>query len=577
MQNRIRCLFFLVVCLEVACYHHKKEEVRMSGSSHDVLMVSYETLKEKRKRYSDVEIKPPVTNISERDKKVLGHLIEASKVMDQIFWKQACIDCKEIEREISKVKGDIGKILKEYFDINYGPWDRLDDNQPFFGQKSKPKGAGFYPEDMTREEFDAWIKMHPQEKEAFESPFTVIKRTKDGLVAVPYSVEYKDDLEKAIRHLRAAAEATGDEKLRKFLESRAKAFLTNDYFESDCDWLDLGMGERGEASNIDVTIGPYEVYEDSLMNLKASFEAFITVVDPHETRKLEKIESFLDELEASLPIPDMDKNYGRGNLSPIRVVNVVYTAGDAKKGVQTTAFNLPNDEKVREAKGSKKVLLKNIGEAKFQKSLIPIAKIVLDSSHLPLVTFDSYFTFILMHEVSHGLGPGYVSLPEGTKTTVNLALKDTYSIIEECKADVVGVYTLLYLISKGVFPVEMERQLEVSYLAGIFRSVRFGIQEAHGKANMIEYNYLKSLNVFTYDDKTGKFAVDHERFRDGIKALAQQLLMIESKGDYQWARKFIDEYGSMPDEVKQTIKKVQDVPVDIRPVYDIGAFELSSQ
>jgi len=533
--------------------------------------LSLEEIKARRAEFVDVQIAPAEGSIPASELEVLRDLVRASEVMDRLFWRQASEEGASVREALASRTDEYGRALRDLVAIHYGVYDRLREHEPFVGSRPKPLGATFYPPDMTKEEFEAHLRDHPQDREAFESPFTVIRRdASGGLVAIPYSEFYRDDLEEAVHWLREAAARTSDAALKRFLESRAAAFLSNDYFDSDMAWMDLGSFHGDGASDIEVTIGPYEVYEDRLFNLKASFEAFVAVRDRAESEKLAVVTRFLDEIESNLPVDDRHKNYSRGDASPISVVQVVCTAGDTKAGVQTTAYNLPNDERVRAAKGSKKVLLKNVGEAKFRQSLIPIAQVVLDPALLEFVDFDAYFNDVLMHEVSHGLGPGILTRPDGTKTTVNAALRDTYSAIEECKADVVGVFATLYLIERGVFPQPLLARTRATYLAGIFRSVRFGIGEAHGKANIIEFNFLRRAGAFVHDPATGRFQIREEAFAPAIRDLARSLLTIEAEGDYDRARQFIEEYGTMPDEVAAVLARLRSVPVDIRPAYPLA-------
>ena len=534
-------------------------------------------LEAKRARYADVEITIDPTTLSTADRSVLEPLVRAGRIIDRIFWKQASKEGTDLEASLRKRSDEMGRLLADYVTINAGPWDRLDDYAPFEGSRPKPMGATFYPENLLRSAFDAWLESHPGDRDAFESPFTVIRQNADMLVSIPYSVEYRDDLETAARLLKEAAARTPDASLAKFLRSRAAAFLSNDYYPSDLDWMDLGTTDGPGASSIEVVIGPYEVYEDRLLNLKASFESFVTVRDAAESNKLSVVAGLLDELEAALPIDDRHKNFSRGKSSPIAVVNVVYTSGDTAAGVQTTAFNLPNDERVRSAKGSKKVMLKNVARAKFDNSLVPIARTLLDPVLLKMVSFEAYFNFVLLHEVSHGLGPGILARADGSSTTVNLALRDTYSGIEECKADVLGVLNSLLLVRKGVLAAEVGRTMEATFLAGLFRSIRFGITEAHGIANMAQYNWLRKTGAITRDPAKGTFGIDSAKFEPAMRDLARLLLIVQAEGDYEGARTFLKTYGVMPDEVADALKRLSKVPVDIRPIYTLGKMLLGEE
>lgn len=539
---------------------------------------SEKELRAKRARYADVEISVDPARLSASDRAVLASLVKAGAIVGRIFWQQASADGLAVKRHLQARTDAKGKLLAEYVDLNAGPWDRLDDFAPFFGTKTKPQGATYYPEGFTRDAFEAWLKEHPGDREAFESPVTVLRTQASGtgaeprsrLVAVPYSQEYKADLEEAARLLEEAASQTRDVALANYLTSRATAFRTNDYYPSDLAWMELGTSAPATASDIEVVIGPYEVYEDRLMNLKAAFESFVTVRDADESRKLAVVAGMLDELEAALPIDDRHKNFSRGKSSPIAVVQVVYTSGDTSAGTQTTAFNLPNDERVRAAKGSKKVLLKNVGQAKFAKCLVPIARTLLDPAQAENVSFEAFFNFVLLHEVSHGLGPGILARPDGTSTTVNLALRETYSGIEECKADVLGVLNSLYLVRKGVLPAEVGRTMEATFLAGLFRSIRFGVSEAHGIANMVQFNWLRKAGAVTFDGAQGRFGIDSARFEPAMRDLARTLLTLQAEGDYEGSKALLATYGSMPAEVAKALSRLVRVPVDIRPIYTLA-------
>jgi len=570
MKRNAYYVGWLVVLLW-ACVHHRAttskggDKMEVKGRTD----LSLETLKAKRARFKDVTVGVDLKEVSDEDKRVLWHLLKAADVMDILFFKQASRDGLMIYEDLKRnARTEIDRVLLELVEINFGIFDRLDHFKPLIGKKEKPLGASFYPEDMTKEEFEAFLRTHEDKKDAFVSPYTVIVRGKDGgLESVPYSEFYRDELEKAARHLEDAARETRDEALRRFLLSRAEAFRTNDYFQSECDWVDLHSYKGEGKSAVEITIGPYEVYEDRLFNYKASFEALVGVVDEVESAKLGLVASFLDELEANLPIEGRYKNFGRGQVSPILVVNLIYSSGDTKAGVQTTAYNLPNDERVREAKGSKKVLLKNVARAKFEASLVPIARRVLDPKLLDFVDFDAYFNDVLMHEVSHGLGPGIITAQDGSKVQVNVALKETYSTIEECKADVLGLWTSFYLIRKGVLPQELGKRIMATMLAGLFRSMRFGVSEAHGLANLIEFNFFKDEGCILFDENTARFSVVEEKFCRCVEALARRLLTIEATGDYHGAKSLIEKYGRIPVEVEQALRRLEDIPVDIKPIY----------
>ena len=545
-------LFFLVI-ITTSC----TEKQNPPNDTEEVTM-----LKEKIAKFVPVEIKYDENLLSERERVVLDKLYQASKLIDDLFLDQVYSKNKLIKAELMAHNYDKAKIELELFNIMVGPFDRLEDDVPFIGKDPKPLGANFYPEDMTKEEFEKWIKDNPKDEKAFTSEFTVIRRENGKLVAIPYSEYYKDKLTEASKLLKEAAEYADNPSLKKYLLSRADAFLSNDYYQSDMDWMDL------KDHNIEVVIGPYEVYEDGLFNYKASFESFVTIKDPVESKKLDVFAKYLTDIEKNLPLDDKHKNYNRGSESPIVVSNEVFTAGDTKAGVQTLAFNLPNDERVRQAKGSKKVMLKNVHEAKFEKLLKPIAEIVIEPEQLKYVTFDAFFNHTLMHEMSHGVGPGYIKV-NGKETEVKKELKETYSTIEECKADILGMYNNLFMIEKGVYPKEMENEVWVTFLAGAFRSMRFGIGEAHGGGNAIIYNYLLEKGAYEYDEATQKVKVNLEKIYPSLKNLCNLVLTIQAEGNYYGAKDLIAKYAVSSSSIEILRKKLSDLPVDIKPVFEI--------
>jgi len=546
---------FFIAALVFSCTDNQNKNPQ--NDSEDVKM-----LNEKIAKFVPVEIKYDENLLSDREKVVLEKLYRASKIIDEIFLEQVYSKNEQIKVELLIENSEKAKLQLELFNIMAGPFDRLEDDKPFIGTDIKPLGANFYPADMTKEEFEKFAKDNPKDENSFTSEFTVIRRENGKLVAIPYSKFYKDKLTTVSNLLKEAAEYSDNSSLKKYLLSRTDAFLSNDYYQSDMDWMDL------KDNNIEVIIGPYEVYEDEMFNYKASFESFVTIKDPVESKKLEVFAQYLTDIEKNLPLDDKHKNYTRGSESPIVVANEVFTAGDTKAGVQTLAFNLPNDERVRQAKGSKKVMLKNVHEAKFEKLLKPIAEIVLDPAQLKYVTFDAFFNHTLMHEMSHGVGPGFIKV-NGKDTEVKKELKETYSTMEECKADILGMYNNIFMIEKGVYSKESENQVWVTFLAGAFRSMRFGIGEAHGGGNAIIYNYLLEKGGFVFDESTKKVHVDFEKIYPALKELANVVLTIQAEGNYQGAINFIAKYAVNSPTIETLRKKLENLPVDIKPVFEI--------
>lgn len=501
--------------------------------------------------------------LTENDERVVAKLIEATTLIDNIFLLQ--VDSNNLE--LRKSLADAAKTSKSYqkalemFDLMKGRWDRISQNEPFiapFGKKGqKPEGAGFYPVDMTKQEFKDWLVAHPNDQKEFESLTTVITRQNHILKSVPYSQYYAAYLQPAAQKLREAAAITSNQSLKKFLNSRADALLSDDYFQSDIDWMDLD-------SNLEVVIGPYEVYEDALFSYKSSYEAFLMAIDKKETEKLKVYAAHLKDMELNLPIPDQYKNVDRSFASPIRVEQEIFAGGDGRHAVILSAFTLPNDEKVREVKGSKKVLVKNVMAAKFAKSGEPIARKILDRTQT--ISFDAYFNDILFHELSHGLGPSFVVGPDGKKQEPRMYLKDLYTPIEECKADVVGVWNLLYALDHHLISSFDKNTLYSTYVGLMFRLMRHGINEAHGRGSAVQWNWMREKGAII-ETQNGLFKPVHEKMDEGIRSLANELLMIEATGDYQRAKTLLERYGKSTKEIEQISQRLKDIPVDINPVF----------
>ncbi|OGF62978.1 MAG: hypothetical protein A2Y62_04900 [Candidatus Fischerbacteria bacterium RBG_13_37_8] len=512
------------------------------------------------KKFATVEISFDEKQLTMNEMQVIKYLVKAAQEIDKIFLLQVSPYNFELQQKLVAAKTAEDKVYAEYFSIQYGPWDRLEEEKlfiPWAEPEMKPLGANFYPADMKKEEFENWVKDHPEDKDAFLSPYTIIMREEGKLKAVPYSVAYKKYLEPASEYLKNAAKYADAESLKKFLLSRADAFLTNDYYQSDIDWMELD-------SKIEVTIGPYEVYEDRLLGYKAAFEAYVTLNLPGEAKKLERYKDLLPEMEKALPLPKDFQYKKRAMGSPIVVVNEIFTGGDARPAVQSIAFNLPNDEKVRELKGSKKVMLMNIMGSKFNKLLMPISELVLTEKLRKGVAFNCFFNHVLMHELAHAQGPGYVI---GTDTTVSEALRDLHAPVEEGKADVIGMHNILYLMENDELPAKSKNNYLATLLAGMFRSFRFGATEAHAVGTIIQFNYLVEKGVILFNTKDGKYELDFSKADEAIISLAKEFLILEAEGNYDKAKEFVDRYGKLSDRELKTLKKLEGIPVDIRPVF----------
>jgi hypothetical protein len=501
-----------------------------------------------------------VADLPAEEKRALDKIIAAARLMDPIYDRQLWAGTPALRAKLAADPSPHGRDVLAYFDIMRGPWDRQDEWKPFATQAPHPKGAGYYPEDLTAEAFKAYVAAHADAKAALESLTTVVKRAGDKLEAVPYSKAYAEWLKPAASLLEEAAKETKNHSLATFLKSRAAAFGSDEYRQSDKDWMDLD-------SRVEVTIGPYETYSDLLLGQKAAFEAFVTLSDPAESAKLDKYKALLPAMEQNLPVPE-GAHGKRGKDSPIRVVDLVFTSGEARGSVQTIAFNLPNDEVVRKEKGSKKVLLRNLIVTKFDHILRPLAAKVIDPAQLSLLSGDAFFDETLFHELSHSLGPAFV---KGTKDKeVRVALESSYAPLEECKADVMGAFNILFLIQKGEMPKTLHDQLLVSYFAGLFRSVRFGVAEAHGKGAAIQINRYLEEGAARLDPATNKITVALPKLEASISKLVHDLAVVQWEGEKPAADAMLAKYGGLSDGIKAVMADLTDVPVDVKPSYPVA-------
>lgn len=510
-------------------------------------------------RFAPVEVKVDTSALPANEKLALARMVEAAKIMDALFYRQVAPLNPTYLAELSADRSVLGRARLHFFTLNKGPWSRLDADRAFVpGTGPRPPGANFYPMDATREEIDTWIKTLAADQQTEATGFfTTVRRDAAGkLRLVPYSVEYQPELIEAARLLNEAAAATTQPTLKNFLTLRARAFLTNDYYDSDVAWMELD-------ATMEPTIGPYETYEDKLFGFKAAFEAFITLTDAGETAKLARFSAELQGLEDKLPIEPRFRRAKLGGYSPIRVVNVVFNSGDGNRGVQTAAFNLPNDERVVAAKGSKRVMLKNYQEAKFANVLLPISKRALATKDQAYVAFDPFFTHILMHELMHGLGPQEITV-DGRATSVRRELKELNSTLEEAKADISGLWALQQLMDKGVLDKTQERAMYTTFLASSFRTLRFGLTDSHAKGMSLQLNWLLDQGAYTVDTE-GRFGVDFAKIKQGVESLTTEIMTLQATGDYARGKALLTKLVVIRPEVKVMLDRLNDVPVDIEP------------
>ena len=510
-------------------------------------------------RFAPVDIRVDLSGLAVGDKKALASLIKAARMTDALFMRQMWAGNEAMLLRLMEDTTPLGRARLDYFLINRGPWSRLDDNAIFIPDAPpKPEAANFYPSGATKSDVEAWVNgLEGRDRAAATGFFTTIRRDAGGkFAAVPYSLEYQGELAEMARHLRDAAAASPEPTLKEFLLARADALASNDYYASDVAWMKLD-------SAIEPTIGPYEVYEDGWFNYKAAFEAFITVRDDAETAKLDRFGSELQWLEDRLPIDPAFRRKKLGGLAPMRVVNVVFSAGDGNHDVQTAAFNLPNDERIVAEMGSKRTMLKNYQQAKFENTLVPISKVALGKEDQAYVDFEAFFTHILMHEVMHGLGPTNTG-SNGSGGGVRQAIKELYSTVEEAKADITGLWALQQLMDKGVIDRGGERRMYTTFLASAFRTLRFGMDDSHARGMAMQVNYLLDSGGFRVNTD-GTFTLNLNKLKKGVTSLSRDLLTLQAKGNYDGGKRMMERLVVLRPEVKAVLDRLGDVPVDIRP------------
>lgn len=510
-------------------------------------------------RFTPVEIGADLSALPPNERQALDELVKAAQLFDGLFLEQVWAGNTSLLARLAADESEEGRKRLHYFLINKGPWSRLDENEPFIdGVGPKPPQANYYPADATKEEVEAWMNtLKGADRALAVGFFSVIRRNSSGsLMAVPYSVEYQNTLNAVATHLRNAASLTTQPTLKRFLELRADAFASNDYYASDVAWMELD-------ASIEPTIGPYETYEDAWFGFKAGFEAFITVRDDAETTKLNVFGGELQGLEDQLPIDPKFRSPKIGAMAPMRVVNVVFSAGDGNRGVQTAAFNLPNDDRVIREMGSKRVMLKNTQEAKFKHVLTPIAQVAIAPADRGNVSFDAFFTHILMHELMHGLGPQSVF---GSNISAREALKDTYGALEEAKADISGLWALQRLADKGTISADVARTMYTTFLASSFRSIRFGLTSAHGRGQVLQLNYLLD-NGAVVVNADGTFSIVADKIQEAVANLTRDIMTIQANGDYAAAQNLLKTMVVIRPEVQAVLDKLTGVPVDIEPKF----------
>lgn len=521
-----------ILTLTMSCKQEQKPETAPVTAIKDSLL----------SKYTEYTLTTDLSHLSENQQAMVKKLIAAADMMNELFWYQAYGDKSSLPTGLTEAQ-------QQFIDINYGPWDRLDGNAPFIQEiATKPAGANFYPGDMTKAEFETFTDADKN------SLYTFIRRDSNGLKTVWYHEQFKTQIEKVAHLLEESRDLAEDADFKNYLDLRAKALRTDDYLASDMQWMDM------KNNMIDIVIGPIENYEDQLMGIKTSYEGYVLIKDIDWSKKLEKFAQFLPELQKNLPCDDKYKQELPGTDSDLNAYDVVYYAGDCNAGSKTIAINLPNDERVQKEKGTRRLQLKNAMRAKFDKILIPISKELITEDQQHYITFDAFFANTMFHEVAHGLG---IKNVVGKDITVREALKEHYAAIEEGKADVLGLYMVLQLLEKGELEGTPEEYM-TTFMTSIFRSVRFGASSAHGKANMLRFNYFQKMGAFTRNED-GTYTIKFEKMKEAANALSSDILSIQGDGDYTKLAELITNEATIPDQLQEDLNRLatKGIPVDV--------------
>lgn len=515
-------------------------------------------LKEELAKFKQVRMPFDPATLTSREIQMVGKLVKACQALESIYWRQSDPEGLELYQSLTMSHALADVELRRFLRINGSRFDLIDDDKPFVGTTPRSPGRGFFPADMTRKEFDAYVAAHPDQKSALYDPFTVVRRKGNALEAIPYHVAYKEWVDPAAAALREAADLSDDAAFAKFLRLRADALQSDKYFESDIAWVSLANPK------FDVIFAPYETYLDGLLGVKTSYGAAILIRNEEESRKLDVFQKYVPDIQDSLPLAPEDRPSKRGLFSPMEVMDAPYRAGDLRHGYQAVADNLPNDPRIHEQKGSKKIFFKNFMDARVSYVILPIAQRLLREDQASLASAEGYLASTMMHEISHGLGPAFARTASG-KRDIREAIGPTYSGLEEAKADVVGLYGLKWLADRGDVPKEKLNGYYASEVAGIFRTVRFGVAEAHGLAEIMEFNFYAERGAITHEASSGRYAIDFARMPDAVAALAKELLEQEATGDRARVEAWFQKYGTVPPELAKALGAAYDVPVDVDP------------
>ena len=509
-------------------------------------------------KFRRVEMPPATAGLSAKEKRLVQKLVDASRYLEMIFWRQNDKESLDLYKGLAGCTSTADRNLRRFLLINGNRFDLLEEHKPFVGKDPYAPGHENFPKDITQKEIDDYVAAHPDKKTDIYNPFTVIRRQGSDLVAVPYHVEYKEWLVPAAQALRDAAALSDDKAFANFLRLRADALLTDDYYKSDVAWVDL------ENPKFDIIFAPYETYLDDLLGVKTSYGAAVLIRNESESQKLAKFVKYVPDIQKALPLADEDKPSKEGRRAPMEVMDTPFRAGDLRHGYQAVADNLPNDPRIHEEKGSKRIFFKNYMDARVNYVVLPIAKLLMREDQARLASMDGYLSMVVMHEISHGVGPAFARTANG-RVDIGEAIGPVQSALEEAKADVVGMFALEWLMNQNALPKSRSQDYYASYVAGMFRTVRFGVAEAHGRAQMMQFNYLAEKGAINRE-ASGRYAIDFAKMPSAIASLAKELLEIEATGDRARAEAWFAKYDKMPATLQSALAKTASVPVDIDPV-----------
>ena len=555
----------LILCLLILSIpsFSQKSHKAMSGTaakgakSADMQVVP--DLGQRLAKFRRVEMPFHTAGLTARERKLVEKLVDASRYLEDIYWRQSDPEGLELYQSLAGSKDPRDEQLRRYLWINGSRFDLLDENKPFVGTSPLPPGRGFYPQGLTRAQVEQYVKDHPEKKNEIYSNTTIVRWHDQALEGVPYHIAYRSFLEPAAKDLKEAAALSEDRDFANFLRLRADALLSDDYFKSDLAWLDL------KNPKFDIIFAPYETYDDDLLGIKATYGAAVMIRNEEESRKLNLFQKYVADIQDALPLAAEDRPSKRGLQTPMEVMDTPFRSADLTHGYQAVADNLPNDPRVHEQKGSKKLFFKNFMDARVTYVILPVARKVMLTEQAEKVSAEGYLSATIMHEICHGLGPAFARTSSG-KVDIREAIGPIYSGLEEAKADVVGMYSLKWLVDHEVLPKSRLEEYYASYVGGLFRTVRFGVGEAHAQAEMMEFNYLAEHGALKRNT-SGRYAIDYSKMPGTLSDLAKELLEIEATGDRARAENWFKKYDVMPAELTQTLKSTSDVPVDIDPVF----------